>query len=55
MKQAGEILSITGKVLPVSNQNILLEAEFENGGEIVGESKIFQAKRSMTAASGRYV
>lgn len=45
VKQAGEILSITGKVLPVSNQNILLEAEFENGEKIVGESKIFQAKK----------
>ncbi len=45
VKRAGEILSITGRVLPVSNQNILLEAEFENGQKIVGESKIFYAKK----------
>ena len=43
--KAGDVLAITGKVLPVTNQNIHLEAEFDNGGRCLGESKIFYAKK----------
>lgn len=40
-----EVLAITGRVLPVTNSNIQLEAIFENGSRVVGESKIFQFKK----------
>ena len=41
----GDVLAITGRVLPVTNQNVHLEAEFENGSRVLGESKIFYAKK----------
>ena len=41
----GEVLAITGRVLPVTNQNVHLEAEFENGTRVLGESKIFFHKK----------
>lgn len=41
----GDVLNITGRVLPVTNSNVYLEAEFENGGRCLGESKIFYAKK----------
>ena len=41
----GEVLAITGRVLPVTNQNVYLEAEFDNGSTVLGESKIFYAKK----------
>lgn len=41
----GDVLNITGRVLPVTNQNVYLEAEFENGSRCLGESKIFYAKK----------
>ena len=41
----GDVLAITGRVLPVTNQNIHLEAEFVNGSRVLGESKIFYAKK----------
>ena len=41
----GEVLAITGRVLPVTNENVHLEAEFENGSRCLGESKIFYAKK----------
>lgn len=40
-----EVLSVTGKVLPVTTENVFLEASFENGETIRGESQIFLAKR----------
>jgi uncharacterized cofD-like protein len=40
----GEVLSITGRVLPVTNEDIHLWAEFEDGSMVVGESKIAAAK-----------
>jgi len=42
----GEVLAITGRVLPVTNEDIRLMAEFEDGSIVFGESKIFQAKRA---------
>lgn len=41
----GDVLAITGRVLPVTNQNVYLEAEFANGSRCLGESKIFYAKK----------
>ena len=41
----GDVLNITGKVLPVTNQSIYLEAEFENGSKTLGESRIFYDKK----------
>ena len=41
----GEVLAITGRVLPVTDENIHLEAEFDNGERCLGESKIFYAKK----------
>lgn len=41
----GDVLNITGRVLPVTNQNIYLEAEFENGSKTLGESRIFYDKK----------
>ncbi len=41
----GDVLAITGRVLPVTNQNVHLEAEFVNGSRCLGESKIFYAKK----------
>lgn len=45
VRRMGEVLAITGRVLPVTNQNVHLEAEFENGQTVFGESKIFFAKK----------
>lgn len=40
-----EVLAITGRILPVTNANIQLEATFENGTSVCGESKIFAFKK----------
>ena len=41
-----EVLAITGQVLPVTNENVNVIAEFENGTSIQGESKIFAFKKA---------
>ena len=41
----GDVLAITGRVLPVTDENVHLEAEFVNGSTVLGESKIFYAKK----------
>ena len=40
-----QVLAITGRVLPVTNANVQLEATFENGSSICGESKISAFKK----------
>ncbi len=40
-----EVLAVTGKVLPVTNANVNLVADFENGASVVGESKIATKKK----------
>lgn len=40
----GEVLAITGRVLPVTNEDIRLMAELEDGSVVFGESKIYEAK-----------
>lgn len=41
----GEVLAITGRILPVTNADVTLEATFENGTSVRGESKIFDFKK----------
>ena len=41
-----EVLAITGRVLPVTNEDVRLEATFENGTSVVGESKISAFKKA---------
>lgn len=45
VRRMSEVLAITGRVLPVTNEDVNLEAEFENYTRVVGESKIFQCKK----------
>ncbi len=40
-----EVLAITGRVLPVTNADVALEATFENGTRVLGESKICAFKK----------
>ena len=40
-----QVLAITGRVLPVTTADVQLEAFFENGASVVGESKIFHCKK----------
>jgi len=40
----GEVLAITGRILPVTIDDIHLRAHFEDGSMVVGESKIAAAK-----------
>ena len=40
-----QVLAISGRVLPVTNANVELEATFENGARVVGESKICAFKK----------
>jgi uncharacterized cofD-like protein len=42
----GEVLAVTGRVLPVTNEDVRLMAEFEDGSVVYGESKIYEAKRA---------
>ena len=41
-----EVLAINGQVLPVTNENVNVVAEFENGTSVMGESKISAFKRA---------
>ena len=41
-----EVLAITGQVLPVTNENVNVVAQFENGTSVKGESKISAFKRA---------
>jgi len=45
VSRMSDVLAITGKVLPVTTADVQLEAEFENGASVVGESKIFYCKK----------
>ncbi|MDO4846286.1 MAG: YvcK family protein [Oscillospiraceae bacterium] len=45
VRKMSDILAITGSVLPVTTADVHLEAEFDNGERILGESKIFYAKK----------
>jgi uncharacterized cofD-like protein len=41
----GQVLAITGRVLPVTEENIHLQAQFEDGSTVLGESAIFYYKK----------
>ena len=45
VESMSQVLAITGRVLPVTTADVQLEAEFENGASVVGESKIFYSKK----------
>ena len=40
VRRMSDVLAITGQVLPVTNENVRLMAEFDDGTAVVGESKI---------------
>ena len=44
VQRMSDVLAITGRVLPVSNENVNLVAEFDDGSSVVGESKIYGVK-----------
>lgn len=48
-----QVLAISGRVLPVTNENVQLRAEFENGKSVLGESKIFQFKKEQDCRISR--
>ena len=45
VSRMSQVLAITGRVLPVTTADVRLEAEFENGASVIGESKIFYCKK----------
>ena len=45
VRRMSQVLAITGQVLPVTTADVQLEAEFENGASVLGESKIFRCKK----------
>ncbi|SMC37468.1 gluconeogenesis factor YvcK family protein [Papillibacter cinnamivorans] len=46
VSRMGEVLAVTGRVLPVTTANVNIEAEFENHTKVLGESKIFRFKKA---------
>lgn len=45
VSQMSQVLAITGRVIPVTSADVQLEAVFENGARVVGESKIYSVKK----------
>lgn len=45
VSQMSQVLAITGRVIPVTSADVQLEAVFENGTRVVGESKICDFKK----------
>ena len=45
VRQMSQVLAITGQVIPVTSADVQLEAVFENGTQVVGESKICDFKK----------
>lgn len=46
VSRMSDVLAITGRVLPVTNEDIQLVAEFEDGSRVFGESKISAHKKA---------
>ena len=46
VSKMSQVLAITGRVLPVTNADVVLEAIFENGTKVQGESKISDFKKA---------
>ena len=53
VRQMGRVLAITGRVLPVTSADVQLEAVFENGSSVVGESSIFAFKKEQDCRISR--
>lgn len=45
VENMSKILAITGRVLPVTEENVMLRATFDDGSTVVGETSITQTKR----------
>lgn len=45
VRRMSDVLAITGRVLPVTNEDVRLWAEFDDGSEIMGESRIAAFKK----------
>ena len=46
VENMSKILAITGRVLPVTEEDIVLQATFEDGSRVIGETSITAAKRA---------
>lgn len=46
VRKLSDILAITGRVLPVTTEDVRLLARFDDGSEVLGESKICDFKKS---------
>lgn len=44
VRRMSDVLAITGRVLPVSNESVQLVAEFDDGSSVIGQSKICGVK-----------
>ena len=53
VRSMSEVLAITGRVLPVTNEDVRLVVEFDDGTEIIGESKIMTHKKQGTRRISR--
>ena len=51
--QMSQVLAITGRVIPVTSADVQLEAVFENGARVVGESKIYCVKKEQDCRISR--
>lgn len=47
VSRMSEVLAITGRVLPVTNENVQLLADFDNGTTVKGESEIAEYKKDL--------
>ena len=45
VRRMSEVFAITGRVLPVTTENVRLMAEFDDGSTVIGESKIAGVKK----------
>ena len=53
VEKLSQVLAITGRVLPVTNSNIVLEARFSDGAVVRGETTITDYKRDTSAVIER--
>ncbi|MDD5938679.1 MAG: YvcK family protein [Clostridiales bacterium] len=53
VEKMSQVLAITGRILPVTNANVALRATFENGAQVVGESKIAAFKKAQDCRISR--
>lgn len=53
VRQMSHVLAITGRVLPVTSADVRLEAVFENGSSVLGESNIFAFKKEQDCRISR--